>query len=668
MKLNTQTRDVSRHGVGHESTFKIAANAQAFDILSSKLYTDPKLAIVRELSTNAYDAMVEAGTQDKPFKVHLPNSFESYFSIRDFGTGLSPEAVETIYTTYFSSTRNDSNEYTGALGLGSKSPFSYTEQFTVTSYYKGRVYTYSAFKNENGSPSIALMSDQLTTEPNGVEVRINIEDGDSWDFEQAARKVYRFFPVRPEFTGRKIDFPQVEPIYFGDEFALFDKDPHTVGVPGRVNVVMGNICYAINSDKVTAYLGTSSTLVMFVPIGECQIAASREELHYDPKTIATLQTKLDAIRVDLQQRIDGELVNCKTLIERMIKLNEYRHLISLNYANVVIKTKKDNVYTLRRIDVKGDKLFLGNDRWNDDIDPNMISHFVQNDVGELTQKDKNRLRFMITSVRNGQTYDEHRPALRFWLADIQDRVGFVATFGEPVAVLSKLPDPPRNHNGTVSTTTRSFIREYSGNSRISESWTSIHLAEDATVDNTAIIAVPRRGNHAIFNGREVPASQVQNIAASMGYTKIYGITERYFAKITEELGLVDINIEAKIWITNAVNKLTTSDIARMQHGFSSYEYPDKLVNAIRGLSDVCNDLVNFVNSKNRSGEFSFLMQQYNLTVPKVPSPTDAFKRRYPLIARVDLGYADLKDVVEYIGLREAKLAAMLAANKEEEAA
>lgn len=664
MKLNTQSRDVSRHGIGHESTFKIAANAQAFDILSSKLYTDPKLAIVRELSTNAYDAMVEAGTQDKPFRVHLPNDFESYFSIRDFGTGLSPEAVETIYTTYFASTRNDSDDYTGALGLGSKSPFSYTEQFTVTSYYGGRAYTYSAFKSENGSPSIALMSDQPTTEPNGVEVRINIDRGDFWDFEKAAKKVYRFFPVRPEFTGRKIDFPQVEPTYFGDEFALFDKDPHTVGVPGRVNVVMGNVCYVISTDKITARIGNSATLVMFVPIGECQIAASREELHYDPQTIAKLQARLDAIHADLQKRIDGELVTCKTLIERMVKLNEYRHLINLSYANVVVKTQKDGVYKLRRIDVKGDKLFLGADRWNDDIDPNMISHFVQNDVGELAQKDKNRLRFMITSVRAAQQAG-HAP-LRFWLADIEDMPGFVATFGDPVGLLSKLPDPPRNRNGTVSTATRSFIREYSGDARQSYSWDSIHLAEDAAVDNTAIIAVPRRGNFAIFNGREVLANQVHAIAVSMGYTQIYGITERYFTKITEELGLADINTEAKIWVTNAVSKLTPSDIARMEHGWNGYDFPETLVKAIRGLSDVCNDLVNLSNSKDKSRTLDFLMQQYNITVPKVPNPKDAFKRRYPLIARVDLGYADIKDVVEYISLREAKLAAEEAANNKED--
>jgi hypothetical protein len=61
------------------------------------------------------------------------------------------------------------------------------------------------------------------------------------------------------------------------------------------------------------------------------------------------------------------------------------------------------------------------------------------------------------------------------------------------------------------------------------------------------------------------------------------------------------------------------------------------------------------------------MREYSVTVPKMPNPVDAFKRRYPLITRVDLSYADLKDVVEYISFKEAKLAAD-AANKEEEAA
>ena len=82
MKLNTQERTVRRSEDFKEKKFTISANAHAFEVLSSRLYTDTRLAIVRELSTNAYDAHVDAGNADRPFDVHLPNSFAPFFKIR----------------------------------------------------------------------------------------------------------------------------------------------------------------------------------------------------------------------------------------------------------------------------------------------------------------------------------------------------------------------------------------------------------------------------------------------------------------------------------------------------------------------------------------------------------------------------------------------------------
>ncbi len=101
MKIDTKTRKIIRSDDFKETGFRIEANAKAFDILSSKIYTDVPLAIVRELSTNAFDAHVENNCADKPFDVKLPNALDPEFAIRDFGPGLSDENIETIYTTYF---------------------------------------------------------------------------------------------------------------------------------------------------------------------------------------------------------------------------------------------------------------------------------------------------------------------------------------------------------------------------------------------------------------------------------------------------------------------------------------------------------------------------------------------------------------------------------------
>ncbi len=138
MKLhNTVQNEPIMSNVGEIGEFRIRNSAKAFNILSSGLYANKVRAIIRELSCNAVDSHVAAGKADVPFDVHLPNAIEPWFSIRDYGTGLSHDQVTNIYTTYFESTKTGSNDFIGALGLGSKSPFSYNDIFTVTNVKDG---------------------------------------------------------------------------------------------------------------------------------------------------------------------------------------------------------------------------------------------------------------------------------------------------------------------------------------------------------------------------------------------------------------------------------------------------------------------------------------------------------------------------------------------------
>ena len=139
MKIHQEQIDIERVGVQTENSFTIKTSAAAFDILSAGLYTDPIAAIIRELSCNAYDSHVAANKVDTPFQIHLPNSLEPFLSIRDFGVGLSDDDVLHLYTTYFESTKTNSNDFIGARGLGSKSPFSYSKSYEVISRFDGIV-------------------------------------------------------------------------------------------------------------------------------------------------------------------------------------------------------------------------------------------------------------------------------------------------------------------------------------------------------------------------------------------------------------------------------------------------------------------------------------------------------------------------------------------------
>jgi hypothetical protein len=285
--------------VGEIGEFRIRNSAKAFNILSSGLYANKVKAIIRELSCNAIDSHTAAGSKE-PFEVHLPTSLEPWFAIRDFGTGLSHDQVTKIYTTYFESTKTASNEFIGALGLGSKSPFSYTDNFTVTAIQNGRKGIYSAFINNEGVPSIALMNDEQVTEPNGVEVKFSVNDRyDFSKFADEANSVYRWFPVLPTITGNVISIHR--PTYESENIIA---GVHSLGDSKRSLALMGNIAYPIDvPQKESALEGLhhllACGLVMEFGIGELDFQASREGLSYIPLTIDSIRKKLVQINAAL---------------------------------------------------------------------------------------------------------------------------------------------------------------------------------------------------------------------------------------------------------------------------------------------------------------------------------------------------------------------------------
>ena len=292
--------------VGEIGEFRIRNSAKAFNILSSGLYANKIKAIIRELSCNAIDSHTAAGTT-QPFEVHLPTTLEPWFSIRDFGTGLSHDQVTKIYTTYFESTKTESNEFIGALGLGSKSPFSYTDNFTVAAVQNGRKGIYSAFINDVGVPSIALMGEEQVTESNGVEVKFSVNDRyDFSKFADEAQSVYRWFPVLPTMTGNKIN---VIPVHYETKDIIAGvhslEDSYGRGRNPSV-AVMGNIAYPIEVPQAEQVLEgvhqlLKCGLVIEFGIGELDFQASREGLSYIPLTIDSIRKKLVAVNSALTE-------------------------------------------------------------------------------------------------------------------------------------------------------------------------------------------------------------------------------------------------------------------------------------------------------------------------------------------------------------------------------
>ena len=100
------------------------------------LYSDITTAIIREYSTNAYDAHVMAGNPN-PIRVTLPSTLNTFFVVEDDGVGMSMDLLRKVYTQFGVSDKRDSNKTNGMLGYGSKSGIAYTNQFSVTSVRDG---------------------------------------------------------------------------------------------------------------------------------------------------------------------------------------------------------------------------------------------------------------------------------------------------------------------------------------------------------------------------------------------------------------------------------------------------------------------------------------------------------------------------------------------------
>jgi len=367
-----------------ESNFSMDPTAEAFEILSSGLYSNKPLAIVRELSCNAYDSHVAAGKADVPIEIYLPTSMDLNFYVKDYGTGLNDYEVRGgwlhqvtgekvsvldqtisdedmlnagyirstgIYNTYFRSTKTSSDEFIGQLGLGSKSPFSYAGTFNVTTVKDGVKYSYVCFKNEERKPVISLINHSPTEEPNGVMVSIAIRRDDVDKFVQAAKSALMYFDPMPVIKGRS-DFAPYEMVHTvkGDTWRIREAD-YYAHMNGPY-VVQGFVAYPIDLELLkenglsgAAELIASTNIDMYVPIGAVSIAASREALQYDRRTIQNLISAFRHVAGSTRVKFEEGFLECNTELEAGMLHDKYMNTRDASFGRFYAALHKDKPFT-----------------------------------------------------------------------------------------------------------------------------------------------------------------------------------------------------------------------------------------------------------------------------------------------------------------------------------
>ncbi|NDB60372.1 hypothetical protein EB001_18270 [bacterium] len=357
MKLADRTVEVHSSGINSANQFTIAQTSKMFKILSDSLYSDKVMAVIRELSTNAYDSHISA-KNPRPFTVKLPTAADPNFSVRDYGTGLSQKDMEHLYTTYGASNKNDSNDFVGCLGLGSKSPFAYTKSFTTTSYFNGTQYTYIAAIDDAGVPTLNLIHSCETNEPNGLEISFAVKQHDFYEFSQKAVRIFHYFKMKPTIVGgvSQFDF-QSE---YGSRNVVIDGEGWRVcrfnnnnifpnshhRINSGVIAIMGNIAYPVEAENligeekvetpdhiakwnrafnkadiaswksfVSEVINHGLYLELDFGIGELEMDVSREGLQYTKGVVKTLREKTQEIFIQLKDMFSQKIAQAKTKVE-----------------------------------------------------------------------------------------------------------------------------------------------------------------------------------------------------------------------------------------------------------------------------------------------------------------------------------------------------------------
>lgn len=329
MIITTEKETILGNG-SKSKAFSIAANPKVFKILSSDLYTNKIRAVVRELITNMIDAHALNGNPEK-FIIQVPGRLDPRFVCRDFGPGMSDFDIQGddnspgLYNSYFSSSKAESNDFIGGFGLGSKSPFSYTDTFSITSYHKGEIRGYVAYMDGDG-PQIkpTFVKEMGPDDKTGIEIVVPVEEKDFRNFAYEVSYIMRPFKDLAIINGldREIDyFPDFDD-YYGVNPERYWPDR------GGLYAIYGGIVYPIDGvirDRNWLSIRNEVNYIKF-PMGSLDIAPSREALSLDDRTRKNI---IERVKELSEQAFNEDVKRFK---ESTSPRHTYRELMKMGYS------------------------------------------------------------------------------------------------------------------------------------------------------------------------------------------------------------------------------------------------------------------------------------------------------------------------------------------------
>lgn len=586
MQIKTSPNVVSNN-LNATTQYSIKASAKAFRILSDGLYSDKIAAPIRELSTNAYDAHVAKGNINTPFDVHLPSVAEPWFAIRDYGIGMSKQELETTYTTYFESNKTHSNDFVGCMGLGSKTPFTLSDAFTVTSIKNGKKTTVINYLDED-VPNFSIISEENTKEASGTEIKFTPTDSEHYRLmQQSADEILTYFDVTPNVTigSTKHTLNVPKKILEGKDWYYVEKQKRD----SSSVILMGNVTYPLSYydidelvrrrhsswEKQNEIRNLMSNLVFRVPIGNLDITASREEIGWNNEGKEYIVNFIERVSNEIKDIMTDRINKCKSYWDARILFNvmiakndEYSDdTNTYNHSNGVIS----NFKWKSELNYKGNSLF---ENFHGTNDKNAYALPIEHEVFWLglprrytSNSDRvnrrslrdsvipfdNNVEFFVNDLPNG-----HIGRINHYVRNNENKVVvLLKSFSKREKAYLKLIGFPLKLHKTSSlvkpTSTRTKNSnnnkieafQYTGGSywRLANNWDNAELLD--LDNNQRTYYVPIKNWKIVHNDNEYSNNNIHTLLASvLGKTKnevvVYGIKYGFTKKLKNKRNFVNV--------------------------------------------------------------------------------------------------------------------------------
>lgn len=363
---------VERSGEFEEEFFGIDTEdvSLILEIIRNKLYSNKLGSFVREIISNAYDATVEATINRGGTKEDVKNQFididfpceknDSTFTIRDYGTGMSEEKVKKIYTRVGKSTRSNSNQYVGMMGIGRLVGFCVTDSFNITSYLNGIRTEYLCYIDETKRGKVATLSQVETEEANGIAISINVPSSMWYDLGTEIKKFLDFVDdIQFRISNYSIDTTNTV-LRSGNGWKQYARKHVNHAF---VYFKMGIVKYPFLGIRDSHDLFFRSNVIVYeVPIGAITVSASRESIEMTTESTKTVNGMFTSVRDEVLKEILGSISSAPNIVEAMrLYGKNYQTINSFSGASVnYINNDENPPVTINLRDLSGTTYKFGN--------------------------------------------------------------------------------------------------------------------------------------------------------------------------------------------------------------------------------------------------------------------------------------------------------------------